>query len=408
MRKLLFVLFYICATCGYAYALGEGGIVNSGGEGAIGGDIGAIHGNRDWRYLGLTFWAPLDNPSAPLRLERGTGTLSFTRATTATYVHPTTGLITSAASGQLRIESNGALIEGVRTNIALQSETLGTTWVASNIAVVNDNAVAPDGASTAERLTASAGNGTLLQSVTGTAAAYTFSIYLKRLTGTGNVDVRADNTTWATCTISSSAWTRCAATATLTDNTYAPGVRIVTSGDAVYAWGGQMEAGAFESSYIPTTAAAKTRNKDVLIAPLTGNYSLASGTISVEMHRLLSSYAKLLAIGDAGASNTLYLSTDNYGIFDNSAAQKYMGNAIGSGFTRNAVRWNNGSMGQALNGTVYTTTSGGGAGVLSAAQSEMGIGNEWISGADQPNGHIKNLRIWSRALTDAEMVGITQ
>src|SRR3989304_5819664 len=70
-----------------------------------------------WLDSSLTFWAPFDDPDAPLTLNRGTGSLSFTRATTATYVHPTTGLITSAASGQLRIESAGALIEGQRTNL---------------------------------------------------------------------------------------------------------------------------------------------------------------------------------------------------------------------------------------------------------------------------------------------------
>src|SRR3990172_1403295 len=81
-----------------------------------------------WDTNALPFYAPFTDPANPLRLIKGTGSLSFTRATTATYVHPTMGLITSAASGQLRIESNGALIEGQRTNLALQSEAFGTTW----------------------------------------------------------------------------------------------------------------------------------------------------------------------------------------------------------------------------------------------------------------------------------------
>ena len=356
--------------------------------------------------LGDTLWATFSDPSNPLALLKGTGSLSFTRATTATYIHPTTGLITSAASGQLRIESNGALIEGARTNIALQSEVLGTTWAASSVTIANDDAVAPDGASTAERLTASGANGTLLQSVTGTAAAYTFSIYLKRLTGTGNVDVRADNTTWSTCTINASTWTRCPVTATLADNTYAPGVRIVTSGDAVYAFGGQMEAGASASSYITTTIAAVTRNVDLLSFSKSGNVSDTAGTI-------------VASVGSTNGTGA----TSYTGIIMNSATQPLSIYQITKLYSYDGTTELTTEMGleQGVHRDVGLKWSGtsryfGAKGALSAAlafDGNMGFENTLYIGVEGDgqfalNGHIKNLRIWNRALGDAEMIAVTQ
>lgn len=42
-------------------------------------------GSAWWNGVALIFWAPFDNPAAPLTLNKGAGSLTFTRATTATY-----------------------------------------------------------------------------------------------------------------------------------------------------------------------------------------------------------------------------------------------------------------------------------------------------------------------------------
>jgi len=190
----------------------------------------------------MTFWAPFDDPSTPLRVLKG-GALTFVRATTATYLHPTTGLITSAANNVLRIEANGALIEGARTNLALYSEDFtDAVWVSGGgaIAVATNSVASPDGTTTADTLTASGANGTLIQDLGVIAsAAQAYSIYLKRLTGTGNIDLTLDGgSTWTTKVITSS-WARYWITQTVADPDI--GIRIVTSGDAVYAWGAQCE-----------------------------------------------------------------------------------------------------------------------------------------------------------------------
>ena len=131
-----------------------------------------------------------------------------------------------------------------RTNLVWPSEDLTSVRYVSGgggIAVVADQAVAPDGTTTADQLTASGANGTLIQDLGVIAStAQCFSLHLKRKTGTGNIDITLDGgATWTTQTINSTTWTRCEKTQTLANPDV--GIRIVTSGDAVYAWGLQCE-----------------------------------------------------------------------------------------------------------------------------------------------------------------------
>ena len=139
-------------------------------------------------------------------------------------------------------ESLGLLVEEQRVNYCLQSEAFGTSpWAASNVTVTANTETSPAATLTADTLAATSANGTVTQPVTTTAIAMTFSVYLKRKTGTGNIDITADGTTWVTQTINDTTWTRCIVTQTAVAGTSNPGVRIVTSGDEVYAWGGQYE-----------------------------------------------------------------------------------------------------------------------------------------------------------------------
>jgi hypothetical protein len=265
-----------------------------------------------------TFSAPLQSSLVP-ETAYGSSTPTFTRATTATvWGYDPTDVFTllTCASGEARFMgarrisqgvwssnfSNGSLItpanggnsavcdasgpfgylaEGARTNLCLQSEVMGTTWSASNITIAANSVAAPDGATTADTLTASAGNGTLIQDLgTIASAVKTFSIWLKRLTGTGNIDLTLDGgSTWTTKTITSS-WARYDITQTLADPDC--GIRIVTNADAVYAWGAQVEAASFASTYIATTTAAVTRNADVLTYAVAGNFAAVPGTFYAE------------------------------------------------------------------------------------------------------------------------------
>lgn len=168
------------------------------------------------------------------RLEKGTGSLTFIRATTATRLNPDTNLIEAVASGDLREDGRQYL------NRLYYSEDFSqSNWAKSNVTVGSDNATAPNGKAVAQAITASVANGTCLQAVVDISAARYGSIYLKRKTGSGNIQVTLDGgSTWTTVAVTGE-WVRLGAGQTLANPSF--GIRIVTSGDAVYAWGAQLE-----------------------------------------------------------------------------------------------------------------------------------------------------------------------
>lgn len=169
--------------------------------------------------------------------------------------------------------------EGARINIALQNRTWeDLAWSATTMTVADDSEVGIDGLTRAATLSATAGNATIFQDlgVIGFAAK-AWGLWIKRKTGSGDIDLTLDGgSTWTTKTITSE-FTRIEITATLADPDI--GLRIVTSGDAVIVDYGQCEAATFLSSTTPeTVASAVTRNADVLTYDDAGNILDAAGT----------------------------------------------------------------------------------------------------------------------------------
>lgn len=123
----------------------------------------------------------------------------------------------------------GLLMEGSRINAILQSEDFTTTWVNTNTTDAANTAVSPDGNTTADTVTASGANGTIAQNFAGqsTNVVRVFSVYLKRLTGTGTVTTEIGRTS-ATCTLSVSVWNRCVVADTGLNGTYAVVTNVVT------------------------------------------------------------------------------------------------------------------------------------------------------------------------------------
>jgi hypothetical protein len=215
--------------------------------------------------------------------------VTFTRASTATYFDAS-GTLRSAAANAPRIDFDpatlacrGLLVEEQRTNLVLYSSDLtNAAWVVSNITAAK-NQVGIDGQSnSASSITASAANGTVLQSITSASAARASSAYVKRITGTGVIEMTQDNgATWTAVTVTS-AWTRVSIpSATITNPVV--GFRIVTNGDAIAVDGVQLENGAFPTSYIPTTTTSLTRSADVAsVTTLSPWYNATEGTIYAE------------------------------------------------------------------------------------------------------------------------------
>lgn len=127
-----------------------------------------------------------------------------------------------------------------RYNLLTKTQELDAAeWIRSSL-TATDGATDPNGGSTAETLTATGANGTVTQSLTAAGAEHIFSVWLRRKTGTGNVDITCNSGgTWVTQSITSS-WARYSVTQTLTAGSRTPGIRIVTSGDEVEAWGADL------------------------------------------------------------------------------------------------------------------------------------------------------------------------
>jgi hypothetical protein len=97
----------------------------------------------------------------------GSGDLTFSRASNAT-----------------RVASNG-LIEKVRTNLVLQSETFETTWAPAVATITSNATTAPNGTLTADKLVAAVGLGLPVQhridqTPTTAAGNNTYSVYAKK------------------------------------------------------------------------------------------------------------------------------------------------------------------------------------------------------------------------------------
>lgn len=218
----------------------------------------------------------------------------------------------------------GILLEEARTNLAWPSDDFtNANWTKSNLTAAK-TATGPDGvANSASTLTATAGNATALQAISSGSAARVTSMFIRRRTGTGNIDLTQDNgSLWTTIT-TTTAWTRVSIAAVTSANPTV-GIRIVTSGDAVDVAFFQHEVGAFFLSPIRTTTVAVTRALDDLrIATALYPHSDAVGTLvaKASMPRTVSlgTYKVLATISD-GTSNekhTLFLSDAvTLGIYD--------------------------------------------------------------------------------------------
>jgi hypothetical protein len=208
------------------------------------------------------------------------GQLTFTRASTATRVNAS-GLIETVSSGVPRLDYTNSscpkiLLEPQRSNLALQSEALNTTWTdfGTGTTVTANATTAPDGTSTADLVqfpTASGSTQYVLAQVLTltTGVPHTISFYAKTQTGTAsNLVVRLNGAEAALGQTITTTWQRFTKTLTpLTasdDSGFKNRPAVSGNGAAinVYIWGVQIEAGAYATSYIPTTTAAVTRLAD--------------------------------------------------------------------------------------------------------------------------------------------------
>ncbi len=148
------------------------------------------------------------------------------------------------------------LLEGQSTNLRELSNTyVGDAKIRGTIS--NDaSAVSPSGSLGVEYLTATGTNGLVLDSsfLTGDG---TFSVYLKRKTGVGDIRMSINGGVDYTTMAVTDVWKRFSLSSTTGLGQLV--ISCLTSGDEVYIWGWQEEALSYPTSYIPTNGSAVTR-----------------------------------------------------------------------------------------------------------------------------------------------------
>jgi hypothetical protein len=217
----------------------------------------------------------LTRRTAPVNRGGEEGQEVFTRAAPNAYQFDRGGLIRPAGTDVPRVTfidplSSGTpdpywLLEDTRKNIASYNRDLTqAVWTKTNVTAVKDQTGIDGVASSASRITATAGNGTCLQAALLASSARYQSAWVKRLVGSGTINMTTDNGATWTAIVPTTSWTRLTIpTQTLANPTF--GFRIVTNGDSIAVDFVQNEPGMFPTSEIPTTTLDVTRARDASV-----------------------------------------------------------------------------------------------------------------------------------------------
>ena len=235
------------------------------------------------------------------------------------------------------------LLEPQRSNLALFSEQFDNAgWNKAAASVTANNSVSPDGYTNADLITSSGAAGYVYPSNTNVFAAaagatYSYSVYLKAgtasiisllvsatatYTGVFNLSTGVATTSTANTTASMSSvgngWYRCVIVCASVANSAYSELQIgrVASGLTFSAYGAQLEAGAYATSYIPTLGASVTRGADA--ASKTGISSLigqTEGTLFVDFTlNKLADYGTPISVNDGTTTKYVWLTIFASGI----------------------------------------------------------------------------------------------
>jgi hypothetical protein len=366
--------------------------------------------------------------------------ITFTRASTATYFD-SAGVLRTAAIDAPRWDYDpstkqlkGLLIEEARTNLTLYSgDVSNAVWqklaiTAAAPAVTANQTTAPDETMTAARVVypavSAGGTSILAEPITVAATAYAFSVYLRGSVGGEQLYLSANSgatflnggritltTAWQRFTLVTGSLTAASWFFIIGTDLRDAG-QAATSAQTIYVWGAQLEAGAFPTSYIPTTSAAVTRSADdcKILPANTGWYVPPGGSWFAEFIRLnTTNDRRVISYPVASNRTQLYLgSTSNVGSFDGAGVVNVINATPVNAISKGVTTWAAPNVGRACadGGTiasVNTLTAGfpdmvawGGVGIM-----QYGVPGEGVTG------YIRRINYWSRVLSDAEMQSVT-
>jgi hypothetical protein len=402
-------------------------------------------------------------------LNNGTGpAIAFTRAdaTTCATFFDANGVLQTAAANVPRFDhdpatgaSRGLLIEESRQNLLQRSEEFGNAYWTKTRASITANAIAaPDGTTTADLLVedntasnshfafrqiAHAGaNGPVTATVfakakertrvsivvgAGTPSPVNFSFgetvfnladgtagsYIAFQAGTAS-----NGTGSATIVNVGNGWYRCSVTVTpvgvtATDTQLYIALHNGTStsytGDntsGAYIWGAQLEAGAFATSYIPTTSVAVTRQADsAIVNPISSFYNASEGTLFAEFSRYSIAGTGSIFVADnetIGNRVGLFGTVAQVAISDVYTTIDTFSVVAGTVY-RGILGYKANDHAATLNGAAVDTNTAVG---VPVAATHLRIGSEAFTAAST-SGHIRRIAYWPKRLSNALLQSLT-
>ena len=374
---------------------------------------------------------------------------------TVKYVLNSSGDIASVAIDTPAIEYNtdgtykGLLVEPASTNLCLQSEDISTGWFTLNTTITTNDTTAPDGTTTADKLGDDGGGGTGevrigrgIVTVSGTK--YTYSVFLKAdqlgwgylefqdyaaggldayqyfdLSGAGSLG--GGNADAATIEEYPNGWYRCSITKTVGDTGFNALIQVADSNggktvdldgtSSIFVWGAQVEASPIATSYIPTTTASVTRNKDDI--SLTGASDLigqGEGTLYIELDfRTTGANQFILGANDntsanwiliwvSGGNTLMYINANVSNLFNTGAS------SLSDGIQKLAFAYANGDQQFYRNGSSIATATGSLAAL--ATLTDIDIGQSFAA-TFQANMWIRAVALYKTRLTNDQLADLT-
>lgn len=337
--------------------------------------------------------------------------MTFTRTTAVATSFNSAGVLVTAAANAPRFDydpitlrARGLLIELTATNSCLWCRDLtNAAWVKTNVTAAKTQTGIDGVASAASSITASAANGTALQAITLASGVRALSVYVKRLVGTGVVNVTLDGVTWTPITVTAG-WTRVVNVIQTLANPNI-GFQIVTSGDSIAVDYVQLEA-TYSTSVILTTTAGVARGGDVATLTPLSWYNASAGTLLglIDVGTVpVGSNRPVVSLDDGTTNNRFLLRALNTidAVVANAGAVTWAGSGApfpASNVYKDAVAYQSGaSMAQAATGIVNYGSG------PNPTQIPAGINRISLGGA----AWISRLTYWNTRLSDQQLVTAT-
>jgi hypothetical protein len=386
----------------------------------------------------------------------GTGDFDFTRSGNATRVN-SEGLIELVSTNVPRL--NYPLIDGVvsgcpslllepqRINLITYSEELSNWTNIQNVTVTDNQIISPDGTLNASRINETTDNEAhrIFLNPTVANAQHSFSVFMKA--GTRDwcylrLDSQSSDRAWfnikdgvigtvdsdLTASIEDygNGWFRCTVVSQgVTFDTTPLGIIAITTGDNVqsyvgdvneyiYAWGVQLEAGSYPTSYIPTSGTIETRSAETCNgAGDVNTFNDSEGVLFAEIADIKNNdgVEKRLAIQDGGTFDAVRITftpTTNSitgVVYNNGATQCNLVHVVSNteNFNKIALKYKANDFALWVNGIEVATDNSGTVfnnGALDKLSFDL-FNNAKVYGST------KQLQYFDTALTDSELETLT-